>query len=345
MTRFRCDCGNVLFFDNFECVRCRKLVGYDSELRTMVTLRPDGPLQRCQNTVTHGVCNWLVTAGSGNKFCLSCRLNKTIPNLKIPRNVMLWGRIEAAKRRLIASLLDLNIPVRSKAEDPAMGLAFDFLSIIADPKATMGHLKGVITLNIEEADDVYRQISREQMGEPSRTLLGHLRHEMGHYIWMRWISLGPLLEGFRACFGDESVDYSVSLKRYYSQGVSANWQQHFITAYSAAHPWEDWAETFAHYLQICDGLKAFASAGCQVPSVPVPPIDFIPTATGSASLPPRNSKFDTWLQEWLVVSAMLNDVSVSMGQPALYPFIISAKVTEKLRFVDYTMQSIGSGRL
>ncbi|MEI6535629.1 MAG: putative zinc-binding metallopeptidase [Verrucomicrobiaceae bacterium] len=350
MTRYRCDCGNVLFFENFQCVKCTQLVGYDPELQTMVTIKPGSPLVRCANNVAHGVCNWLVTANSGETLCLACRLNRTIPDLHNQRNVMLWGRFEAAKRRLIASLLSLKIPLRSKKQDASFGLAFDFVSVFADPKVTTGHFNGVVTLNIEEADDTYRQINRANLGESSRTILGHLRHEMGHYVWQRWIGWqapGPLLEASRHCFGDERTDYAVALERYYQHGTVPGWDVNYISAYASAHPWEDWAETFAHYLQIHDGLETFENFGCRLNGSNLPPA---PNLNGANFLPPtlqrdaaEDDAFALWLQRWLAVSSMLNEVSASLGQPLLYPFTISNVVAGKLRLVRHVLRSINMG--
>ena len=163
MQRFTCDCGNVLFFENSKCLKCGHEVGYDPEGRTMVVLRPGGTMRRCENGVKHGVCNWVLPSSDGTELCLACRLNRRIPDLSLPRNVMLWGRMEGAKRRLLVTLLHLGIPVLPKAEDPLSGLAFDIVSASADPKVTMD-VNGVITVNLEEADDTYRQINREQLG-------------------------------------------------------------------------------------------------------------------------------------------------------------------------------------
>lgn len=350
MTRYRCDCGNILFFENFQCLNCGSLVGYDPELQTMVTVKPNGPLILCANNLAYGVCNWLVTVESGEKNCLACRFNRTIPDVSNQRNVMLWGRFEAAKRRLIASLLSLKIPLQSKTQDASFGLAFDFVSVFADPQVTTGHFNGVVTLNIEEADDTYREINRANLGESSRTLLGHLRHEMGHYIWQRWIGWqapGPLLEASRYSFGDERMDYGVALERYYQQGAAFGFETNYISAYASSHPWEDWAETFAHYLQINDGLETFENFGCLLSSVN---FQQLPSPNNTSLLPPmlprdaaEDSIFDIWLQRWLAVSSMLNEVSASLGQPLLYPFTISNVVAGKLRLVRHVLRSINQG--
>src|SRR5688572_2911981 len=160
MQRFTCECGNVLYFDNTKCLKCGEEVGYDPEGRTMAVLRANSAMRRCGNGLKHGVCNWVLPTAD---LCLSCRLNRKIPDLSVARNVMLWGRMEAAKRRLLVTLLQLGIPVLPKAEDPLSGLSFDIVSAWVDPAVTMGHLNGVITVNLEEADDTYRQINREQL--------------------------------------------------------------------------------------------------------------------------------------------------------------------------------------
>ncbi len=347
MTRYRCDCGNVLFFENFQCVNCGHLVGYDPELQTMVTVNPGGPVARCGNSLAYGVCNWLVTVESGETICLACRFNRTIPDISNQRNVMLWGRFEAAKRRMLASLLSLKIPLTTKAHDATFGLAFDFVSSFADPQVTTGHFNGVVTLNIEEADDTYREINRANLGESSRTILGHLRHEMGHYIWQRWIGWlppGPLLEASRYCFGDERKNYAEALEGYYLHGAAPGWTANYISAYASSHPWEDWAETFAHYLQIKDGLETFDGSGCSLGSTNAQSSSDLNTASLlPPMLPPdaaEDKAFSAWLQRWLAVSSMLNEVSASLGQPLQYPFTISNIVAGKLRFVRHVLGSI-----
>jgi hypothetical protein len=87
-------------------------------------------------------------------------------------------------------------------------------------------------------------------------LLGHFRHEVGHYFWDRLVATDPhQLEEFRVLFGDDRQDYGEALKRHYDEGAPANWQDTYISMYATMHPWEDFAETWAHYLHIVDTLE------------------------------------------------------------------------------------------
>ena len=343
MQRFTCECGNALFFDNSKCLKCGSEVGYDPDGRTMVVLRAAGGMKRCSNGTRHRVCNWVLPKEARAELCLACRLNRKIPDLSQPRNLMLWGRMEVAKRRLLVTLLQLGIPIVPKSEDALSGLAFDIVSAWVDPAVTMGHLNGVITVNLEEADDTYRQINREQLKESTRTLLGHFRHETGHHVWQRFLSWRDWGDAqrvaFRERFGEEWRDYAQALSWHYANGASADWAQSFITAYAASHPWEDWAETWAHYLQMVEGMETFDGLGLEARRIALPPLKFPVNAGALPSVLPQDPSADaaflTWLQEWLALSTMLNEMSASLGQPALYPYVVSVKVAQKLRLVHY----------
>jgi len=341
MRQFLCECGNTLFFGNSRCLRCGSDVGYDANAQTLIVLKPGGGMRRCDNGIKHGVCNWIVYARDANALCVACRLNRTIPDLRNPRNVKLWGHMELAKRRLIYTLLRLGMTLPSKTENPQIGLAFDIVSTLSNPTVTTGHLNGVITVNLEEADDTYRQINRQQLGENSRTLLGHFRHESGHYVWQRWLSHLPWEHphriAFREFFGDEWLDYAAALTSYYQHGAPSGWEQEFITAYATSHPWEDWAETWAHYLQIFEGLETCEGLGINVSPIALPPVQF---PSGAGVLPAvlnqsaaDDAEFNDWLNRWVSLATTLNEISTSLGEPPLYPFVISVRVAQKLRLV------------
>ena len=221
--------------------------------------------RRCANLYTPAACNWLLFdhgVGAREGLCVACRLNRTIPNLSIPENGVLWGRFEQAKRQMVSTLLALEIPVASKEEYPEKGLSFDFLRNPENgPRVLTGHSNGVITMNIEEADPAIREGIREKLNEPYRTLLGHFRHEVGHYYWERLIWDTPWLDEFRQLFGDERADYSESMARNYKEGPPADWHQRFVSSYASSHPWEDWAETWAHLLHMADTLRTALSFG------------------------------------------------------------------------------------
>jgi hypothetical protein len=199
----------------------------------------------------------------------ACQLNRTIPHLETPGNLLRWQRLEAAKHRLVYGLLRFGLPLTSRAEDPQAGLAFDFLAdsgpaFRENAQAMTGHSQGLITINIAEADDAERERHRQDMAEPYRTLLGHFRHEIGHYYWERLVRGGTWLEPFRALFGDERQDYGAGLERHYAAGPRPDWSQRFVSAYAGMHPWEDWAETWAHYLHIVDTLETANAFGLRV---------------------------------------------------------------------------------
>lgn len=343
MQRFTCDCGNVLFFGNFHCLKCAREVGYDPQGAVMRTLRAEGDWIRCENGTKHGVCNWLLPKKSVEKLCQACRMNRIIPDLNWGRNRLLWGKMEMAKRRLIDTLLRLGIALPTKAENSKEGLAFDIVSTLSNPTVTTGHLNGVITVNLEEADDTYRQINRQQLGESSRTLLGHFRHESAHYLWQRCLSElswdDPLRLAFRARFGDEWIDYAAALAKHYERGTPSGWERSYITAYAASHPWEDWAETWAHYLQIVEGLETCESLGIQAQFLALP---LVPLPGEAGTLPPMlpqvglaDGEFLAWLQRWMCLSTVLNEVSHSLGEQALYPFVITVPVAQKLRLAHH----------
>ena len=275
MRLFKCQaCQQVLHFENTLCEKCRHRLGYLPLAATLSALEPEGdawkalaapgtPLRFCANA-QHEACNWLVEASSADALCLSCRHNRTIPDLSIEANVAGWRKIGRAKNRLFYSLLRLELPLVTKAENEQTGLAFDVLADLPQsggPRVMTGHDNGLITIALAEADDVRREQSRVSMHEPYRTLLGHFRHEVGHYFWDRLVRDGGKLEPFRALFGDEQADYGQALQRHYERGPPGDWQARFVSAYATMHPWEDFAETWAHYLHIVDTLETAHAFG------------------------------------------------------------------------------------
>ena len=344
MKLFQCNnCSNPIFFENTVCESCHSPLGYlpqDNRVYALVGSPDNGweiinePGQRYRYCDNHAydVCNWLVPAGQAT-MCPACNLNDTIPNLAIEDNLEAWRKIEYAKHHLIYSLLRLGLPLKSKVEDPESGLGFNFLDDSVDDEAQVltGHSEGVITLNIDEADPVYREQSREQMDEPYRTLIGHFRHEIGHYYWDILIANNPqALESFRTVFGDERSDYNQSLENYYAASPPNDWNAYFVSAYSAAHPWEDWAETWAHYLHLVDTLETAHSFGVQVK----PRIENSDSISMAADFDPYASRdFEAIIDAALPLVFAVNSINRSMGQPDLYPFIVPPTVLEKLRFI------------
>lgn len=347
MKLFECqNCGQLLFFENTQCERCGHTLGYLSESATLNTLRALGddcwdlwseagaPYRFCANAV-HDVCNWIVLAGDPDTFCRACRLNRKIPDLGVPGNLLLWRRLEGAKHRLVYSLLRFGLPLVSKAESRETGLAFDFLAgpssaFREGPEVVTGHAGGLITIDIAEADDAERERQRQNMAEPYRTLLGHFRHEVGHHYWERLVRDGIWLAPFRERFGDERQDYGAALAQHYEMGPKSNWQEDFVSAYAGAHPWEDFAETWAHYQHIVDTLETAAAFDLRVrPTVGRNPELAVDIGFDAY----RQTDFDALVEAWLPLTYAVNSLNHSMGQPGLYPFVLAPGVLGKLRFV------------
>jgi hypothetical protein len=294
--------------------------------------------RRCDNLHTAAGCNWLLPAMYGAGLCTACQLNRTIPDLSVPDNDRRWARFETAKRRLVAQLLTMGLPLISKTQDEINGLAFDFLGPDAEGKQpTTGHANGLITLNIAEADDDVREQTRIQLREPYRTLLGHFRHEVGHYYWDRLIANSQWLNDYRMLFGDERADYGTALQRHYEQGAPADWQTSFVSAYATMHPWEDWAETWAHYLHMMDTLDTALSFGMRAGDVE---LEFRPFTRAALYDPndPLAEEFLQFVNAWIELAAMLNELARSMGQKDLYPFVLPAAVIGKLQFIHRVVQ-------
>ena len=367
LKRYQCQCGNPVFFRNSTCLACNTPLGYDTSLGLLIPLEASQQLgewqrfgavaqptdtghsvapsyRRCANLETPAACNWLIDAAQpiSNAFCKACSLNRTIPDLadpNHPQNGVYWGRVELAKRRMLVGLLGLNLAITSKHEDTANGLSFDLISSQpgASPVLT-GHDSGLITLNLQEADDGIRESIRSAMGEPYRTLLGHFRHETGHYFWDRLIKDSGWLDGFRKLFGDESQDYAVSLQNHYAAGPQQDWWLNYVSSYGASHPWEDWAETWAHYLHMCDTLDTAASFGL---TVDAQLLEFTPFTLGALYDPndATAAEFLTFLNEWTGLTVLLNEMSRSMGQADFYPFVLPNPVVAKLHFIHLVIQA------
>jgi hypothetical protein len=361
---YRCQCDRPVFFRNSQCLGCSTALGYEPHLGEVCPLtfgpqpntwRLAGPhtnrqdvYRRCANADSPAPCNWLVRidpAGPYQPLCLSCRLNRTIPDLSVPQNAVLWGRIESAKRRVVSLLVALGLPVASRVgEDPERGLAFDLLRAPADGTPLLtGHHDGLITLNIEEADDPSRERMREDMHETYRTLVGHFRHEVGHYYWDRLIGATAWLDGFRQLFGDEQNDYDAALRVHYRQGPPPDWARRYVSSYASCHPWEDWAETWAHYLHMADTLGTAASVGLDVGSNRnIVDLQFEPFTADALYNPgdPGAQRFLSFLNAWVELTAVLNELSRSMGQPDFYPFALPRAAVGKLQFIHMVVGSV-----
>lgn len=341
MRAFQCArCGLAVYFENTHCGGCGALLGFlpaELEMASFVP-SPAGEGWRaigrelaarpCANRDDAG-CNWMI-AGAAGPLCAGCIYNRTVPDLSVPANIARWQRLERAKRMLLYGLFRLGLRAPARAEEPGWGLAFDFVAEVPGAPAVTGHAAGVVTIDVAEADDVTRTVIREQMAEVYRTLLGHFRHEIGHFFWERLVRDGGRLDAFRALFGDERDDYQAALARHYADGPPGDWYHAHISAYAAAHPWEDWAECWAHYLHIVDSLETAQSFGLAV--APTAPI-VAAGATEPPADPYRAPSARALVDAWLPLVFAVNSLNRSMGLGDLYPFVLTAPVVEKLEFI------------
>ncbi len=338
MKRFQCYCGQEIYFENSHCQRCNRSLGYDPVHGAMVALEPDGDgrwqgannglrYRLCGNRLDYGICNGLIDINDTNPLCQACRLNRTIPDISIPENLDRWSRIEQAKRRLIYGLLSLGLPLEAPVAGYPRGLSFDFLEdkrtnpAVPEEFVTTGHYKGVITLNVLEADDVQRVWQRELSSERYRTVLGHFRHEAGHYYFEL---LAREQQKFADLFGDPNLPYGPALKNYYAHGALAGWDVNHISAYASAHPLEDWAECFAHYLHMRETLESAAARAVIAP------------LTGDADI-------ENLLRCWDTLAVTVNELNRSLGLQDAYPFVVTPAVADKLRYVDAVIRSYAAG--
>lgn len=311
-----------MFFENTECLRCGQQLGFDPDRLDVVAA--DDPTRRCANQRI-AACNWLVTDGAS--LCRSCRLTRTRPDDSDSGAMAAFADTEAAKRQVVFQLMDLGLPLESWSER-AGGLGYDLLSSAFTPVIT-GHQDGIITIDLAESADPHREQVRLEMGEPYRTMLGHVRHETGHYYWPLLVERTGRVEEFRELFGDERLDYGQAMERHYSSGAPTGWEENYVSAYATMHPWEDWAETFAHYLHIRDTLQTAAAYGVRVDLG-----DLVADPDGDLTEP-----FGELLADWLPLTYALNAINRSMGRDDLYPFVLSAAVVDKLAWVHRVVAS------
>ena len=345
MKLFTCQsCGNIIYFENRSCEVCGHRLAYRPAQNEMTALEPLGdnwwqplnaPEQKrlmCVNA-QHDACNWFVPEETTDAFCIACRHNAVVPDLTVPENVVAWRQLEMAKHRLFYSLLRLNLPLKTVLEDPAHGLSFEFLADPPQrnaPRVLTGHDEGKITIALVEANDAEREKRRVAMGEPYRTLLGHFRHEVGHHYWDILVRDGGKLDECRAMFGDDSQDYGAALQRHYQHGAPADWRDHFVSAYATTHPWEDFAETWAHYLHIVDTLEMVAASGMSVK----PKVDRTGGFAARVTFDPYTAQsIEKIVDAWLPYVFAMNNVSRAMGARDLYPFVLSPPVIAKLGFI------------
>ncbi|MEJ1154327.1 zinc-binding metallopeptidase family protein [Microbacterium marmarense] len=326
MKAFRCRvCGAQLFFENSVCVSCGTALGYSREEHDIVPLNQSGQYvdsdgmiwHICRNLNLSG-CTWL--ARIKGEQCDSCALTRVRPNDADLEGLENFVPAERAQRQLVVEIDRLGLPLRSRVDDPEEGLCFDLLSSVSQ-SVTIGHADGVITIDLAESDDAYRERVRDRLDEPYRTMLGHFRHEVGHYYQWQLVRSDDEAARFRALFGDERADYQAAIDEHYANGAPAGWRQSYISQYATMHPHEDFAETWAHYLHIRDTIDTAVSFGL-------------------ISEPPADQRFrEQVVNVWMPLTAALNGVNRSMGKEDLYPFVIASDVLDKL---DYVAELVGA---
>ncbi len=340
MRAFTCQCGNQLMYEHTECSLCGRAVGFIPETLTLGAFESEGPslvpiantgakdYQRCANATEHG-CNWMVQRkdGGDTQFCLSCGLNKAQHDYQqSPIGANEWLNVEQAKRRLLYSLLALGLPVDGRETHPAFGLGFEFQDP-ANPTATAicgGHRGITDTIVLFESNDSLADF----------TPLDLLRHESGHYYWNVLVNNTPWLDGFRSTFGDERMDYDSAMTQYLRYGPPANWQREHLSPYGSVHPSEDWAETWAHYLQLVDALETahhleLSIAGSEL----VSPVTAVRAKQKQLPFPKKGGRFEDLMSDWQALREAMNSLNRSMGLAEPWPLSIPVAVNEKLEYV------------
>ncbi len=359
MRVFNCDaCGHPVFFDSVQCVHCGATLAFLPEqlhvaclrpvsgtrdsvlwesLSSLTSGKPPGRLYKmCSHRGPVGQCNFALPADDPHALCESCRQTRWLPDLSDPSNALRWTRIEAAKRQLFYTLARLGLGPRPGEDGPRFELLAD---LPGQAPVMTGHANGTITLNVVEADDAERARRRQALHEPYRTLVGHLRHESGHFFWDRLVVGAGRIEEFRRLFGDERQDYGQALQNYYARNpMDEQWRDNFVSAYATSHPWEDWAESWAHYLHMVDLLETAASYGTCI-TMP----GGSGTSTGSVTQPAlcvqdpfavhARPDFGTMLDQWVPLTLLTNSLNRSLGHGDAYPFALSAGARRKLEFV------------
>jgi hypothetical protein len=360
MNVFHCNhCQQLVFFESTQCVRCGRTLAFLPDLKIIGSLDSIGgglwsspasgkaqAYRLCDNYTMENICNWAIPVSDSHTLCDPCRLTRVMPDLNRPGSREAWYKLEAAKRRLVYTLGQLGCFVKSAAEDTS-GIAYEFLADSDQEGARpvlSGHAGGVITINVAEADDAERERRRLALNEPYRTLPGHFRHEFGHYYWDLLIKDSVSVDAFRELFGDERTDYGKALQDHYNHGPAPDWQQRFVTAYASSHPWEDWAETWAHYLHMVDTLETASACGLSLR--PVRPDEPALNATPRAIT--RLRSFTLLIDRWFPLTYVLNNLNRGLGLPDGYPFVLSSPAIEKLRFVHeaiYAMHAAADQKL
>ena len=376
MKTFRCTCksNQIVFFESSTCLSCSRVIGVDDDFNKVEAYdldkknghyikasTPKTRHQKCDNHAQFKVCNGMVnldtfvpSKNEGEVLCFGCRFNETVPDLSVAKHIPLWKKMETAKRRALYTLKALSLPLINLEQDPENGLSFDFTTdrdvndhfaskLKGSTAVFTGHDCGHITINLAEADDVARSHTKDAMGEQYRTLLGHFRHELGHYYFDKLITTSS--EKHELCksyFGDDQLDYQAALKKHYKHSTPDKWQKEFISEYATMHPYEDWAETWAHYMHIIDTLetaKHFSITGSisgkDVDPNKKEPLDLLKDSLLFSPQVSISAILDTWME----FSVILNSLNRSMGMNDAYPFVLTQPVRKKLSFIHHAIHN------
>lgn len=323
--RLQCPtCANEVFFDSLNCVRCLTGLAVDLAADREMEMIDVAAATPCTNRATWG-CNWPAADGDDTQHCASCVL--VDPGQRGADRSMV--QFQSAQRRALYQLSQLGVPWRSPSStadataadgdalDPARAtteLRFAYRSRNAGDVAIIGHRGGEITLDLDEADPARREQIRATLGEHYRTPLGHIRHELGHYVWLNHVATeAAVLDEFRNMFGDERSDYTSSLEEHYARLDDGSWRDDHVSFYASAHPWEDFAESWAQLMHVHDVVETGASWGV-------------------VDLPDDPTDARAWLGNSITASVAANELARSMGMRDLYPFALSAGVRAKVEF-------------
>ncbi|MGE3621243.1 MAG: putative zinc-binding metallopeptidase [Acidimicrobiia bacterium] len=300
-------CGHAVYFDNLACVACGAALVFDVGADAFVA-----DAVPCANRATVEGCNWAAAGDDG--WCRSCRLDIDHGPTEAR------ARFQEAKRRALRQLVGFGVDL-----DRPPVLRFDLRAGSPEAPVTIGHDDGLITLDTAEADPSHLEAVRTSLGEPYRSPLGHVRHELGHWYWAAHVGVTFDLVEFRAAFGDETVPYAEALERHYATPDDGSWAAEHVSHYAAAHPWEDHAESFAHLLHITGTLGTARTHGLVHWAGPIAALDL---------------RF--LYERWIELSVALNELNRSMGLPDAYPFAPSPRTVEKLELIWRHL--VGAGR-
>jgi hypothetical protein len=327
----KCECGAKIFFSNTKCVTCEAVLGYCELCECTASFGPEeSAVVKCshckQNTKSCsnrliGVCNSQIDPSVEAKLCEFCVYTEIVPSLAIEANVAKLKELERAKRQLIVQLQRLGLPPQHGTNETGKPLRFRFLSDTLNEDGTLervftGHEDGIITINIQEADSVYREKIRLELNEPQRTLIGHLRHEYGHYL--DWCLPENKRSAYIQLFGDPLLlTYDEAKEKYYAGNRETDWREKFVSEYASMHPWEDFAETTNLYLD----MLAVAITASQS------------SLRGNLTASVDGKDFQEIARKSMEIAIIVSEFNADLGLSTLLPENISNPVLGKLAFI------------